>query len=50
MYRTDEVNGPGIFLGVCIDHRVGARMNVCCVRVLGGRLGTLTSQRQNSSE
>lgn len=34
MYRSEEVNGLGIFQGVCADQKVWVRMNVCCVRVL----------------
>lgn len=45
VYCADEVNGLGIFQGVCADHRVWVRTNVCCVRVLEAEL---RDQRQNS--
>lgn len=32
VYRADEVNGMGIFQGVCADHRVWVRMRMSVVR------------------
>ena len=48
MYRA-EVNGLGIFQGVCADQTVQGRMNVCCVSVSEGEQIFLGSQRLNSS-